>query len=181
MSGFFRNLPNILTILRMAAVPLFAVFMLKDNLAAAAIVFLAAELTDVADGIIARRYNLITTFGKLADPFADKLMQLTALFLLSAKGMILRIVPWLVLSKDLFLLISGFWVIKCRKKIDVSSKWFGKLTSVILFIAIMLSFLGVPRTITDPIFWLCVAMALFTAVMYICNYFKQTRAAQAKK
>lgn len=159
--------------LRMAAVPVFVISMVKDKLGLALAVFLAAEATDVLDGIIARRFNLITPFGKIADPVADKLMQLSALFMFSIKNMIPKIIPWLVLSKEAFMFASGLYLI--RKKVDMSSKWFGKLTSVILFIAIMLVFLDVPRNITDVIFWICVAMALFAAIMYIRNYLKQMR------
>lgn len=173
MSMILKNIPNILTLLRIACVPVFVISMLNNKLYPAIGVFLLAEITDVLDGIIARRFDLITPFGKIADPVADKLMQLSALFIFSIKDMIPKIIPWLVLGKELFLLISGLYLMK--KKIDMSSKWFGKLTSVILFIAIMLVFLGVPRYITDPIFWLCVAMALFAALMYIRNYFKQIR------
>ena len=177
MNSIIKNIPNILTVLRMIAVPVFIVFMLQEMIFAAIIVFLMAETTDVLDGFIARRFGLITKFGKIADPLADKMMQLAALFTFSVKDMIPRIIPWLVLFKELFMLISGLYLI--RKNFDMSSKWFGKLTSVVLFIAIMLVFIGVPRHITDVIFWLCVGMALFAALMYIRNYFKQIKSAGA--
>ncbi len=178
MNNIKKNIPNILTILRMAAVPVFIVFMLKNMIYPAIIIFLLAEITDVLDGFIARRFNLITKFGKIADPLADKMMQLAALFMFSIRDMIPRIIPWLVLFKELFMLISGIYLI--RKNFDMSSKWFGKLTSVVLFIAIMLVFFGVPRNITDVIFWICVAMALFAALMYIRNYFKQIKSTETK-
>ncbi|NLB77926.1 MAG: CDP-diacylglycerol--glycerol-3-phosphate 3-phosphatidyltransferase [Clostridiaceae bacterium] len=178
MNIISKNIPNILTIFRMAAVPVFIVFMLKGMIYPAIIVFLLAEITDVLDGFIARRYNLITKFGKIADPMADKMMQLSALFVFSIENMIPKIIPWLVLFKELFLLISGIYLI--RKNIDMSSKWFGKLTSVVLFIAIMLVFFGVPRYITDIIFWICLAMTLFAALMYIRNYFKQVKSTDLK-
>lgn len=175
MMSVFRNIPNLLTILRMAAVPVFAVLMMNGDIYAAVAIFLAAEITDVLDGIIARRYNFITTFGKIADPVADKLMQLTALFMLAEKNMIIKIIPWLVLCKELFLLVSGLYLM--RKKVDMSSKWFGKLTSVLFFIAIMMAFIGgsAIRPITDTMLWICVGMALFAAIMYIRNYLKNIR------
>ena len=129
MSTIFKHVPNLLTILRMAAVPVFYVLMRDDKITAAVWVFLFAEFTDVLDGIIARKFNLETPFGKIADPVADKMMQLTALFVLGGKDMIPAIIPYLVLFKELFLLISGLYLI--RKNIDMSSKWFGKLTSVL--------------------------------------------------
>ncbi|HPU21855.1 MAG TPA: CDP-alcohol phosphatidyltransferase family protein [Thermoclostridium caenicola] len=171
MNRIIKHIPNILTVLRMAAVPVFYVLMRDNLITAATWVFLLAEFTDVLDGIIARKFNLITPFGKIADPVADKMMQLTALFMLSRMDMIPRIIPFLVLFKELFLLISGLYLI--RKKFDMSSKWFGKLTSVLFFVAIMMAFLGVPREITDVMLWICVGMAVFASIMYARNYFNQ--------
>lgn len=176
MSTIFKHVPNLLTILRMAAVPVFYVLMRDDKITAAVWVFLFAEFTDVLDGIIARKFNLETPFGKIADPVADKMMQLTALFVLGGKDMIPAIIPYLVLFKELFLLISGLYLI--RKNIDMSSKWFGKLTSVLFFVAIMMAFLGVSRNITDVMLWICVGMAVFASIMYIRNYFKQVEKKQ---
>lgn len=175
MNLFQKNIPNILTILRLAVVPLFVFYMLNGQTYEAIIVFLAAEFTDVLDGIIARRFNLISDFGKVADPFADKLMQLAALFMLAEKQMIYCIVPWAVLLLDLFMVIGGIYVIKNKKKVDVSSKWFGKLTSALLFVTIMLTFFGAPRIVTDIMLIVCVTLALLSVIMYIRNYFRQVR------
>lgn len=175
MRVFFKNIPNMLTILRLVAVPIFFLLMLNGSIYLALCVFVLAEITDVLDGYIARKYQLITPFGKIADPIADKLMQLTALFMLAARNMVHGVIPWFVLIKDLFLIISGFIVIKTKEKVDVSSKWFGKLTSVLLFIAILTTFCGAPRHLSDAIFWICLGVALFAAVMYIINYFRQVR------
>lgn len=171
MSKILKQIPNILTVMRMAAVPVFYVLIREDRTTAAIWVFLLAESTDVLDGIIARKFNLITSFGKIADPVADKMMQLTALFVLGGKNKIPSVIPYLVLAKELFLLISGLFLI--RKNIDMSSKWFGKLTSALFFVAIMMTFLGVSRSITDVMLWLCVGMAVFAMIMYVRNYLRQ--------
>jgi CDP-alcohol phosphatidyltransferase. len=171
MSIILRQIPNILTVLRMAAVPVFYFLMKKAKITAAAWVFLLAEFTDVLDGVIARKFNLITPFGKIADPVADKLMQLTALFMLGRRDMIPAAIPYLVLLKELFLVIPGIFLV--RKNVDMSSKWFGKLTSALFFVAIMMTFLGVTRNITDVMLWICVGMAVFAMVMYVRNYFRQ--------
>lgn len=171
MNIIFKNIPNILTISRILAVPLFVLYMYENQFTAALIVFILSAITDVLDGIIARKFDLITKFGKIADPFADKFMQIAALFMLSMKNMIPNIIPWLVLAKELFMVISGIYLIK--KKYDTSSRWFGKLTSVLLFAAIILTFFGVPRNYTDILFWVCVGMTIFAAVMYTRDYFKK--------
>lgn len=81
------NLPNKLTVLRMILVPVFMVLFLNFNLLwVAGVVFIVASLTDLADGKIARKYNLVTNFGKFADPLADKLLVSAALIALCATG-----------------------------------------------------------------------------------------------
>ncbi len=81
------NLPNKLTILRIILVPVFMVLLLNFNLSwVAGIVFVVASLTDLADGKIARKYGLVTNFGKFADPLADKLLVSAALIALCAIG-----------------------------------------------------------------------------------------------
>jgi cardiolipin synthase len=164
MKAVLKNVPNILTLLRLAAVPLFIIVMNNGLYTVGIWVFVIAEITDVLDGIIARKFNLITAFGRIADPVADKLMQLTALFTLANLDRIMRIIPYLVLLKELFLLISGLYVM--RRKVDMSAKWFGKLTSVLFFIGIMLAFFEVSRDITDTILWISVGMAVFAFIMY---------------
>ncbi|MGI6050239.1 MAG: CDP-diacylglycerol--glycerol-3-phosphate 3-phosphatidyltransferase [Acetivibrionales bacterium] len=170
MKTIFRNLPNILTVLRMLAVPVFIYFMLENQITIAIIIFMLAALTDIIDGFFARKYDLITTFGKIADPLADKLMQLAALFTLSLKGWIPSIIFWLVLGKELSMILASIYLIK--KKYDTSSKWFGKLTSFLLFVAIILTLFRVPEQITTILLWCCVLMAIFTLLMYARNSFK---------
>ncbi|MBR4019095.1 MAG: CDP-alcohol phosphatidyltransferase family protein, partial [Clostridia bacterium] len=85
------NLPNKLTLIRMCLVPLFIVCFYIDApwaLYVAAFIFVAAFITDIADGYIARSQNLVTNFGKLMDPIADKLLTASALIMLTAKGLI---------------------------------------------------------------------------------------------
>lgn len=173
MKMIFKNIPNILTLIRLAAVPLFIVVMDRGLVYVGIWVFLLAELTDVLDGIIARKYNLVTPFGRIADPVADKLMQLTALFMLASMDRIVKIIPYLVLLKELFLLVSGLYVM--RRKVDMSAKWFGKLTSVLFFVGIMMAFCQVSRQVTDTILWISVGMAIFAFIMYIRNYFRQVK------
>lgn len=166
--SFVWYVPNGLTILRMFMVPFFVFLMLRDRIDLAVWVFLAAAATDMLDGFIARKYQVITYFGKIMDPMADKLMQLTALFMLARVGYVMVIIPWLVLVKELFLLISGMFLI--RKKVDMSAKWFGKITTVLFVFAITLAFFGIPKLITDILLWMGLGMAVFAACMYTLHY-----------
>jgi len=99
--------------------------------------------------------------------------------MLAQRRLIPGIVPWLVFFKELFLLLAGLFVIKYRKKVDMSSRWFGKLASTMIFIAIMLVFLKVDNSITDILFWVCVGITVFAAIMYILGYFEQMKELKA--
>ena len=95
---FFRknlNVPNVLTMIRLALVPVYVALFVSGQKYAALATFLVASLTDLLDGRIARKYNLITDFGKLVDPFADKVMVLTALFSMAIGSPVIPpVVPW---------------------------------------------------------------------------------------
>ncbi len=125
-------IPNILTTVRLVLVPIFAYLVLgAKNLPLAAMIFILSGITDVVDGYIARHYNMITNFGKIYDPFVDKLMQITAVVCLY---LIELIPPWLilfVLFKEIAMIIIGG--ILYLKKIVVYSHWYGKATTVILY------------------------------------------------
>ena len=89
------NVPNVLTMIRLLLVPVYVALFVSGQKYAALVTFLAASLTDLLDGRIARKYNLITDFGKLVDPFADKVMVLTALLSMAiGSSAIPPVVPW---------------------------------------------------------------------------------------
>jgi CDP-diacylglycerol--glycerol-3-phosphate 3-phosphatidyltransferase len=112
------NLPNALTLLRVLCVPLLAVLLAVDDGAlgpardAAAIVFVLASITDLMDGAIARRYNLVTTFGKIADPIADKALTGVALIGLSMLGDLSWWVTGIILAREIGVTVLRFWVIE---------------------------------------------------------------------
>ncbi len=129
------NLPNALTLLRIVLIPVFALLYLKGHPPAAFAVYVAAALTDALDGYLARKLNQITDFGKLADPVADKLMQLTMLACLAATGY----VPWWVLGvlavKELYLMAGS--LVLLRQKVVVSANYYGKTATVLSIAAII--------------------------------------------
>ena len=134
------NLPNILTLLRIISVPFIGYMLYVEEYTIALVLFIASGLTDILDGYLARRMNTISSFGKLADPFADKLVQVTALAILYTKG----VVPWVVLSivciKEALQLLGGFNLFR-KKNIVVYSNKFGKIASFIFYSAVGLSIL----------------------------------------
>jgi CDP-diacylglycerol---glycerol-3-phosphate 3-phosphatidyltransferase len=112
------NLANMLTALRLVLIPIFAVLVIASGLThagwriAASLTFVLASVTDFVDGWIARRYELVTSFGKIADPIADKVLTGTALVLLSAHGRLPWWVTVVVLVRELGVTALRFWVIR---------------------------------------------------------------------
>ena len=128
------NIPNILSLLRLVLVPCFAVIYMSSMKNAgiyAGIVFLAAALTDVVDGYLARRWQQITKFGRILDPLADKLLQLTALACLMLKG----VVPWplcaIFLGKELLMILGGMFMVN-RLDDVIPSNLYGKVVSFLI-------------------------------------------------
>lgn len=134
------NLPNLLTIIRLFLVPVFILVYTGEDVAVARItaaaIFFIASVTDVLDGYIARKYNKVTDFGKLADPVADKLMQLSAIGCLAINKRISMWILVLFIFKEAVMILGGINLL--REKFVVQSKWTGKIATVILFMCVMI-------------------------------------------
>ncbi len=138
------NLPNGLTVLRLGLVPVFIVFLVAGSPGsriAAFTVFAIASVTDLLDGELARRSGLITDFGKVADPIADKALTGSALITLSALGEL----PWwitvVILAREIGVTVLRFWVI--RRGVIAASRG-GKVKTVLQMVAIGLYILPLP-------------------------------------
>jgi len=169
------NLPNILTVFRLLLVPVFSYLYTIEVYGWALIVFLAAALTDLLDGYLARKHNQITDFGKLADPLADKLMTLTMLYHLCADGY----VPWwilvVMLGKELVLVIGGTFLVS-RRNVVPYSNWAGKITTVSFIASIVLVYpwhgVELVYAIGNGLMTISVGFALFAMVSYVMTYLK---------
>lgn len=173
-----KHIPNILTIIRFLLIPFILFYIFTGNYILAFIVFTLSGITDIADGFLARKYNLISNFGKLMDPLADKLTQIATLTSL----VVVHIIPlWIlviVISKE-FIMICGASFLY-GKDVVVYSKWYGKLSTVLLYIAIVFSLLtkqfeltGIWEYIDLTLFTLAIIMTLFALVMYIKDLYKK--------
>lgn len=161
------NLPNALTVLRLALVPVFAMLLLQDNGSDAAgrywatLVFGLAIITDRYDGMIARRTGQVTEFGKLADPIADKALTGTALIGLS----LLLLLPWWVtltiLVREVGVTLLRFWVI--RHGVIASSRG-GKLKTVVQSLAIAMYILPLSGLLATARWWVMAFAVLLTVV-----------------
>ena len=167
------NLPNKLTVLRVIMVPFFVFFMLTDvggaaNKWIALAIFVIASLTDMLDGKIARKYNLVTNFGKFMDPLADKLLVCSALICMIE----LRELPaWMVIiiiSREF--IISGFRLIAAENGIVIAANYWGKFKTVsqMIMIILLLIDLGGVFDILEQIFiWLSLALTVISLITYI--------------
>ena len=125
------NLPNKLTCLRMALIPFFVLFMYLEFPAAryiALAIFIAASLTDTLDGYIARKYDLITDFGKFMDPLADKLLVCSAMICLVRTAEIPAWVVIVIIAREF--IISGFRLVAADNGIVIAASWWGKTKTV---------------------------------------------------
>lgn len=140
------NLPNKLTMLRMIMIPFFVIFMSVPFAAGryiALAIFIAASLTDTADGYIARKYNLITDFGKFMDPLADKLLVCSAMICLVHTNEIPYWIVIIIIAREF--IISGFRLIAADNGIVIAASWWGKsktICQMAMIIVILLNFKG---------------------------------------
>lgn len=177
------NIPNLLSVFRICLVPFFIYFFaIKEKHILAIAIFLLAGLTDVVDGILARRNNWITNIGKVLDPLADKCMQIAALVCLG----ISKLVPWwivLVLSlKEVILLAGATKALKTRK-VYVQSDWYGKAGTVAFYIIVVLlvTVKNMPSFLRLLLGILLIGFMLFALVMYYINYRKNILTKESAK
>lgn len=164
------NAPNILTAMRFVLIPIFAYYLIAGQYYIAVFIFLLGGLTDVLDGYIARKFNLITSWGKLADPLADKLMQITALVILTVtKGLIPPGLLAIVVAKEIFMGIGSLLLYK-QKNYVVSANWYGKLATVVFYFAIIMIIFKTPYS--SVYIWVAVIATLFAFSMYVGTFRK---------
>jgi CDP-diacylglycerol--glycerol-3-phosphate 3-phosphatidyltransferase len=176
VSAPLRQLPNALTLLRFAAIPLFVVLLVRDQDGpswAAGIVFGLAAITDQLDGWLARRWRIESAFGKVADPLADRLMIDVAVVLLVAYDRL----PWIalvILLRDL-VLVGGYKVVVPRGyEFEVSQ--LGRIATWGLYAS--LGFVLVTARGTDwprVLFWISLALAVVAAVQYVAKARREVR------
>ncbi len=182
------NVPNVLTMLRLVLIPVFVVVFWNtpagQDRIAALIIFAAASITDFFDGMLARRLNQITDFGKLFDPLADKVMVVTALVCQALAG----VFPWaavaLVGAKELVMLLGGIFMLS--RDVVVYANYVGKTAQVFFILSLLLSFFHPSLEaasfrllgLTPDVFllWVTVVLAMAALVDYAAGALKTLRA-----
>ena len=167
------TIPNILALIRLFLVPVVVVLIFKDRLITALIVFIIACLTDIADGYIARKYDMITQLGKFLDPLADKAMAVMVIIAFTIRGILPLWVTIVIFAKELMMGIGGMIAARHINKIIPSNK-FGKIAAAIFNISIGTCFL---YKYLDPYYKWFVYVALFGSVVSMVQYAVKNREA----
>ena len=155
-----KYLPNILSSLRLCMVPVFVVLFLTGNLIPAVIVFILAEATDVLDGYIARHFNCTSTLGKVLDPLADKLLQLSAFVCLWYRDYVPFWMPLIYFAKELATALGALFIFR-KTKFVVKSNFFGKLATVLVFGAVFVITLFSDKIGPFGVNLICILVALY--------------------
>ena len=172
----FKYVPNILTIIRFLLIPVIIISIFQGNYILGIVFFTLSGFTDILDGFIARKFNLISNFGKLMDPLADKLTQISVLTSLVWAVIIPIWILIIVVLKELIMVMGASFLY--GKDVVVYSKWYGKLATVLFYLAIVVSLIVKQFNITGLLYYLdlaiyCVALfaTVFSLIMYVkCLY-----------
>ncbi len=167
------NLPNKLTLFRVVLIPFCIFFLLAPffkgygNYIATAI-FIVASLTDMLDGQIARRRNLVTNFGKFMDPLADKLLVCSTMIALITLGKIPSWVVMIIIAREF--IISGFRLIASDNGIVIAASYWGKCKTVCQMVMVIVLMLQIPLRVFDIIGTVLVYLSLVLTVVSLIDY-----------
>lgn len=165
------NLPNKLTIFRVILIPFFIVFLLVPITAydkwIALAIFIIASLTDLLDGKIARKYNLVTNFGKFMDPLADKLLVCSALICLIELNKIPSWMVIIIIAREF--IISGFRLVAADNGVVIAASYWGKFKTTFQMVAVclLIADIEVLRLVTEIVLWIAVILTVVSLVDYL--------------
>ena len=167
------NLPNKLTVLRVCMIPFFVVMLLLNGgenqtyRYIAAAIFIVASLTDMLDGKIARKYNLVTNFGKFMDPLADKLLVCSALICLVDLKQLPAWMVIVIISREF--IISGFRLIASDNGVVIAASYWGKFKTTFQMVMICLMIANFPQLqiLTDIIMWIALILTVVSLIDYL--------------
>ena len=172
------NLPNKLTIIRVCLIPFFVAALLFDHgnnytmRIVANVLFIVASLTDLFDGKIARKYNLVTNFGKFMDPLADKLLVCSALICLIELGQLPAWVVIIIISREF--IISGFRLVAADTGVVIAARYWGKFKTTFQMAAVILMIFNIPALtlVTNIVVVIAVALTIISLVDYVAKNIK---------
>ena len=149
--------------LRIFLIPFFFVSILNEKYLPAAILFIIGWISDILDGYYARRLNIVSEFGKIADPLADKLMQFAGLLSLTINGVIEPLIIIIIGAKEFLMGVGTIFLFKHKHKVN-SANWYGKVTTALIYLSVVLLLFDIKIGIY--ILYLSVITTIFSFIMY---------------
>ena len=167
------NLPNKLTTFRVILIPFFVFFMLAPDMTGinqyiAAAIFIVASLTDLLDGKIARKYNLVTNFGKFMDPLADKLLVCSAMICLIQTGQLAAWIVVIIIAREF--IISGFRLIASDNGVVIAASYWGKFKTTFQMLMVIVLILNVQMPFFQILGKILTYAALILTVVSLIDY-----------
>lgn len=172
------NLPNKLTLFRVVLIPFFVFFLLAPyfegygNYIAVAI-FIVASITDFLDGKIARKYNLVTNFGKFMDPLADKLLVCSALICLIQLELIPAWVVIIIIAREL--IISGFRLVASDNGVVIAASYWGKFKTAFQMLTVIVLILNIPNKVFTILGTALIYVSLALTVISLIDYIAKNK------
>lgn len=172
------NLPNKLTMFRVILIPFMVIFLLVPCFRdfgdyAAAGIFIVASLTDLLDGKIARKYDLVTNFGKFMDPLADKLLVCSALICLTDMGRLASWITIIIVSRDF--IISGLRLVASDNDVVIAASYWGKFKTAFQMLMVIVLILDLPLKLFDILGVVLTYVALILTVVSLIDYLIKNR------
>ena len=172
------NLPNKLTLFRVVLIPFFVFFLLAPyfegygNYIAVAI-FIVASITDFLDGKIARKYNLVTNFGKFMDPLADKLLVCSALICLIQLELIPAWVVIIIIAREF--IISGFRLVASDNGVLIAASYWGKFKTAFQMLTVIVLILNIPNKVFTILGTVLIYVSLALTVISLIDYIAKNK------
>ena len=173
---FIKNkiitIPNILSVVRILMIPFFIKFYMQKMFVQSIITLLLSGLTDVVDGYIARKYNMISNLGKILDPFADKITQISIVICLIIHNPLILVFAIIFSIKELLMLIGSFILLRKGKR-PTEAKWWGKVGTFVIYTFLTLVLLSniFPTYITNDIVMYGIIITSIFTLFALYNYY----------
>lgn len=166
------NLPNKITLFRVAMIPIFLVFMLIPeipyNRVIAAAIFLIAALSDFLDGYIARKNNLVTNFGKFMDPLADKLLVCSALICFVELEQVAAWIAIIIIAREF--IISGFRLIASDNGVVIAASWWGKIKTNVQMVMSVMLIINLNNSVINVLEEISIYLSVILTVISLLDY-----------
>lgn len=171
------TIPNLLSLFRLALIPVIVWLYSKAKLYYAAVgVIILSGLSDIVDGFIARRFNMVSDLGKILDPVADELTQAAILFCLLSRYDLIWALITVFAVREIMMIVMGLVSIKKSNEVN-GAQWYGKVNTVVLYTVMMLLILlpGISDTVANIMICVCGAVIIMSLFLYSRFYFRFLR------